>query len=319
MPSTAGGSGSGTYDAITAFGVAMPGWVQALMLAYTSYGLVLVVPLFAWLWWRARPGGPERMAAALLVPIGTVLAYGLSELVKAFVHEQRPCRGLPVTAIVGKCPPPGDWSFPSNHSTIAAAAALGAAFAWRRGAPWLAVFAALMGFSRVFVGAHYPHDVLIGLALGAGIACLLQLYALSPATTIVRSLAGRVPFGLLGAPAPRGEQPTVLLAQRRPGEPHPRRIAATSTARPSPAPHSRSTPAARISGTGTSSPPPSSPPLPGPPGPAPARPSGTPATRPANSASTRPAAVRRAAPQPARSAPRPPTRQALPRQAPPSH
>ncbi|MFE3170258.1 phosphatase PAP2 family protein [Amycolatopsis sp. NPDC059090] len=211
MATTAGASSSETYDAITHFAQAMPGWVQSLVLAYTSYGLVLVAPFFAWLWWRARPtGSPERMAAALLVPAATVVAYVLSEIVKAFVHEQRPCRGLPPEAIVGVCPPPGDWSFPSNHSTIAAAVALGGAFAWRKGAPWLAAFAATMGFSRVFVGAHYPHDVLIGLALGAGMALLLQRYALTPAAGLVRRFSGKVPFGLLGV-APEGAEATTVL------------------------------------------------------------------------------------------------------------
>lgn len=211
MATTAGASSSETYDAITHFALAMPGWVQSLVLAYTHYGLVLVAPFFAWLWWRARPTGlPERMAAALLVPAATVVAYVLSEIVKAFVHEQRPCRGLPPEAIVGACPPPGDWSFPSNHSTIAAAVALGGAFAWRKGAPWLAAFAATMGFSRVFVGAHYPHDVLIGLALGAGMALLLQRYALAPATGLVQRFAGKVPFGLLGRVPEEPEGTTVV-------------------------------------------------------------------------------------------------------------
>ncbi len=229
MATTAGASSSGTYDAITHFAHAMPGWVQSLVLAYTHYGLVLVAPFFAWLWWRARgTGSPERMAAALLVPAATVVAYVLSEIIKAFVHEQRPCRGLPPDAIVGACPPPGDWSFPSNHSTIAAAVALGGAFAWHKGAPWLAAFAATMGFSRVFVGAHYPHDVLIGLALGAGMALLLQRYALGPAAGLVRRFAGKVPFGLLGVapegaeaatarPDPDGDASPAQAAGARPG------------------------------------------------------------------------------------------------------
>lgn len=220
MATTAGASSSETYDAITHFGLAMPGWVQSLVLAYTHYGLVLVAPFFAWLWWRARgTGSPERMAAALLVPAATVVAYVLSEIIKAFVHEQRPCRGLPPEAIVGVCPPPGDWSFPSNHSTIAAAVALGGAFAWRKGAPWLAAFAATMGFSRVFVGAHYPHDVLIGLALGAGMALLLQRYALGPAAGLVRRFSEKVPFGLLGVALTGAEPATV----RPPAEEKPRR------------------------------------------------------------------------------------------------
>ena len=69
------------------------------------------------------------------------------------------------------CPPHGDWSFPSNHATIAGAAAVALALAWR-GTPWLtAPLALLMAFSRVFVGVHYPHDVRsAGLALGALVA-----------------------------------------------------------------------------------------------------------------------------------------------------
>ncbi|MFD3498909.1 phosphatase PAP2 family protein [Streptomyces sp. NPDC058676] len=68
------------------------------------------------------------------------------------------------------CPPPGDWSFPSNHATIAGAAAVTLALV-RRTALWLtAPLALLMASSRVFVGVHYPHDVAAGLALGAAVA-----------------------------------------------------------------------------------------------------------------------------------------------------
>ncbi|MFI5606994.1 phosphatase PAP2 family protein [Amycolatopsis sp. NPDC051903] len=212
------GSGSGLYDAITAFGVSTPGWVQGLVLAYTGYGLALVVPLFAWVWWRARAeGGAERMALALLAPIGTVVAYVVSEVVKSFVHEERPCRGLPASAIAGECPPPGDWSFPSNHSTIAAAAVVGVVFAWRHVWPWLGALAAAMGFSRTFVGAHYPHDVLVGLCLGAGVAALLHRYALAPVTDLVTRLAGRVPARLLGPGAtPRPDDPTDVIPRPAP-------------------------------------------------------------------------------------------------------
>ncbi|QRP50851.1 phosphatase PAP2 family protein [Amycolatopsis sp. FDAARGOS 1241] len=213
------GSGSGLYDAITAFGVSTPGWLRDLALAYTGYGLVLVVPLFAWVWWRARTeGGAERMALALLAPIGTAVAYVVSEVVKSFVHEERPCRGLPASAIAGECPSPGDWSFPSNHSTIAAAAAVGVVFAWRRAWPWLCALAAAMGFSRIFVGAHYPHDVLVGLCLGAGVAALLNRYALARVTALVTRVADRVPAHLLGPSAEvrLDDDPTELITRPTP-------------------------------------------------------------------------------------------------------
>jgi membrane-associated phospholipid phosphatase len=204
----ASSSGSGLYDAITSLGVHSPGFLQGLMLAYTKYGLVLIVPLFAWVWWQARlSGSSRRMALALLAPAGTLVAYLFSEILKTMVHEERPCRGLPVTSIIGKCPDPGDWSFPSNHSVLAASAALGAVYAWRRAMPWLFSLAALMAFSRVFVGAHFPHDVLAGLFFGAAFAWLAHRFVLDRATDLVDRFAGRVPWRLLGTPAEAEDEP----------------------------------------------------------------------------------------------------------------
>jgi membrane-associated phospholipid phosphatase len=225
----ASSSGSGVYDAITSLGVHSPGFVQGLLLAYTNYGLLLVFPLFALLWWRARASGSaERMALALLAPAGTLVAYLFSEVLKTMVHEERPCRGLPVTSYIGKCPDPGDWSFPSNHSVIAASAALGAVYAWRRAMPWLLSLAALMAFSRVFVGVHFPHDVLGGLFFGAAFAWLAHRFALDRATGLVERFAGRVPWRLLGTPwesaepYPADDDRTELISRvpavRPPGE-----------------------------------------------------------------------------------------------------
>ena len=65
-------------------------------------------------------------------------------------------------------------SFPSGHTVTACAAALSVGwFAPRWRWPLLAV-AALVGISRVAVGAHYPSDVLAGAALGVASALLLR-------------------------------------------------------------------------------------------------------------------------------------------------
>ena len=79
----------------------------------------------------------------------------------------------------------GDWSFPSNHATIASATAVGLALAWRALLPWVAALASLMVFSRVFVGVHYPRDVVVGLLLGAVVAWLVVRSATSRATVLV--------------------------------------------------------------------------------------------------------------------------------------
>lgn len=165
------GSGSDLYDGIVEVAGAMPEWVRGTFSWYTDVGLLIFGALFALTWWRARGRNDSgATAVALLAPAATVVAYVVSEVLKTLVDADRPCRALPVDAIIERCPEVGDWSFPSNHATIASAAAVGLALAWRALVPWVAAMALLMVFSRVFVGVHYPRDVVVGLLLGAAVA-----------------------------------------------------------------------------------------------------------------------------------------------------
>jgi membrane-associated phospholipid phosphatase len=203
----AAGSGSGLYDGITGFAVASPAWLQKLGALYTEVGLLLFGALFVYVWWRARTTGTaEDMALALLAPAVTVAAYLVSEISKSFIHEERPCRGLAESATVLKCPDVGDWSFPSNHSAIAAGAAVGLLLAWRRLRPWVIAMALAMAFSRVFVGAHYPHDVLAGLFVGAVVAWLLVRALSGRVTGLIERFADHPHFGLLVGIRP-GQEP----------------------------------------------------------------------------------------------------------------
>ncbi|MEV6728244.1 phosphatase PAP2 family protein [Streptomyces sp. NPDC051364] len=72
-----------------------------------------------------------RLVTALAVPLITVLAFGIDLLLKLAVREDRPCQTLRVPTL-GPCPAPGDWSFPSNHAALAAAAAVALLFVSRR-------------------------------------------------------------------------------------------------------------------------------------------------------------------------------------------
>lgn len=152
---------------------ASPGWAQSLLAVLTEAVVGLFAVLFAVLWWRARHGPPTARRRALLAPVVTVLAYLVSEAVKAAWQQDRPCRVLPEAVPIVECPELGDWSFPSNHSTIAAAAAV-AVLRSSRVLGAVAVAAALFAAaSRVLVGVHYPHDAVAGLALGTAVAAAL--------------------------------------------------------------------------------------------------------------------------------------------------
>ncbi|WP_426405039.1 phosphatase PAP2 family protein [Streptomyces sp. R-07] len=148
-----------------------PSWLDSLITAWSTYGLALFAVLMAVAWWRARRSGTSRVLVALTVPLITLLAFAVDALVKLGVREDRPCQTLRV-ATLEACPAPGDWSFPSNHAALAAAAAVALFFVSRRLGALALVAAVLMAGSRVWVGVHYPHDALAGFLVGTVVACV---------------------------------------------------------------------------------------------------------------------------------------------------
>ncbi|GHE61761.1 phosphatase PAP2 family protein [Streptomyces spiralis] len=167
-----------------------PGWLDDTVSAWSTYGLVVFALLAAFGWWRARRSGAVAAVTALAVPVVVVVAYGVDAVVKLAVREDRPCQSLHVRTLEA-CPAPGDWSFPSNHAAIAAAAAVALVFVSRRLGSAAVVAASAMGASRVWVGAHYPHDVLAGLVVGALVALVAMLAARRQSETLARWLAAR--------------------------------------------------------------------------------------------------------------------------------
>ncbi|WP_328952008.1 phosphatase PAP2 family protein [Streptomyces sp. NBC_01220] len=185
LASAASSIDGGFYTWVTELAQRSPAALDSAVRVWSDYGLALFALLMLASWWRSRPADPARTAMALCTPVTVLTAYLVNDLVKSVFHEQRPCRSLHVVTVEA-CPALGDWSFPSNHAAIAAAAATAIWLTDRRlGAVALAA-ALLMGASRVWIGAHYPHDVLIGLLTGALVAWPLTLTARRCAPTVVR-------------------------------------------------------------------------------------------------------------------------------------
>jgi undecaprenyl-diphosphatase len=114
--------------------------------------------------WRAGYPIPR----AVLLVTGCVWASDLTaSLVKLAVGRERPFESIseadPLMGSVGS-------SFPSGHAATSAAGAFALALIAPRAAPYLAALAGTIAFSRVYVGVHYPFDVLAGLAVGLAVA-----------------------------------------------------------------------------------------------------------------------------------------------------
>jgi len=108
------------------------------------------------------------MAAALWASLGMLLALALNQPIGAMVNEARPYASLPNILVLAT--PTADPSFPSDHAMVAGAVTA-ALFLVDRRLGWVSAFAALlMAFSRVYIAAHYPLDVVVGLLLGAAIS-----------------------------------------------------------------------------------------------------------------------------------------------------
>lgn len=205
----------GWFRWINALAVATP-WLHAPAYDYATYGPVLFAALLAAGWWVARRRGQMSvMAAAVWAPVATVVAVGLNQPIVAAVDEPRPYTTLPHILVLAQRS--SDPAFPSDHAVMAGAVAAGVLLVTRRVLAWLAVLAALaIAFARVYIGAHYPHDVAAGLVLGAVIT-LVGWWALRGVLTrLVAGLADtRLCPVLSAAPASdqtRSTDPTSVAA-----------------------------------------------------------------------------------------------------------
>ena len=115
--------------------------------------------------WKGGQRAWSCLAALVLVLIlGEALVYSP---LKNLLGRPRPYEVLAdVHLLVGRGSQP---SMPSSHAGNCFAAAIICGFYYRRSVPWLFAVACAVGFARVYTGAHYPGDVLLGALLGSGV------------------------------------------------------------------------------------------------------------------------------------------------------
>lgn len=139
-----------------------PRWLDRLMTGVTQIGNGIAAGVLAAICFVA---GYRLLAYELI--LGVLTLWLVVELVKVLAHRRRPFARITQARIVGQ--PAGGRSFPSGHTAQAffmATLLVGYFGIGVWGALLLYTIALLVGVTRMYVGAHYPRDVLAGAILG---------------------------------------------------------------------------------------------------------------------------------------------------------
>ena len=142
---------------------ALKAWAQFFSHRMLLWPLGILLPLFAFSF-----KSPRLWHVFWGLVLATLLTDPLChQVLKPFFARARPCQTLEAIAALEKCGT--GFSLPSNHAANGMSLALAALLLWRPqlkiGLPVLA-FGMCVGLSRVFVGVHYPSDVLLGWLVG---------------------------------------------------------------------------------------------------------------------------------------------------------
>ncbi|GHB80330.1 phosphatase PAP2 family protein [Streptomyces cirratus] len=176
-----------------------PDWVDRAVSLVGDYGIPLaMVLLLLWCWRglrrerRQRPdeaGAAESFAALVWAPLAAGIALLVNVPLRGLVGRSRPYlehEGLEVVGGAADGFGGAGFSFVSDHATVAMALGVGIFVANRRLGLVGIGLALLEGLCRVYMGVHYPTDVLGGLALGTAVVLVPAPVAMAVLGPLVR-------------------------------------------------------------------------------------------------------------------------------------
>jgi membrane-associated phospholipid phosphatase len=159
--------------------------------------LVLVALVLAG-WVLASAGGrSQRLEVLRALVIACLLSELLAQLMKHLADQDRPLRVIPGLDLHGYPTSPRGNAYPSAHTAVVVAAVCGL-WPWMRWPQRVAgvAVAALVACNRIYIGAHWPIDVIGGAAIGLLSGAVSWLIAVRwPIRHIAHSQADRTPDG----------------------------------------------------------------------------------------------------------------------------
>jgi len=138
--------------------------------AYILFAIIIIPVLFKE--WR------KGIFAIALAFVAFIIADTSANILKHIFERQRPCQSLEGVRLLVGCTK--SFSFPSNHATNAFSVAMIFYYFFRWTALMVFPIAILVAFSRIYVGVHYPSDVIAGIIWGgliSGISIFLYRWS----------------------------------------------------------------------------------------------------------------------------------------------
>ncbi|MFH1653303.1 MAG: phosphatase PAP2 family protein [Pseudomonadota bacterium] len=132
--------------------------------------------IILWIVWRAFKNKPDfKKIIFLSIGSGVMARYVFVEAIRHFVYSPRPFLILEkVNHLINH---ESSSSFPSGHTSFYFALAMGIYFINKKAGLWLLISAGLIGFARIYVGVHWPLDIIAGAILGWATAMLIKRIA----------------------------------------------------------------------------------------------------------------------------------------------
>ncbi len=180
----------------------LPAWLDSALAFLGEYGVPMASVLMlvaGWSWARRRPDAPGAVAGVLWAGLASGIALVLNIPVRAIVQRQRPFVAHPgqLDLLTNH---QANGSFASDHATFTMAVAIGLLLVNRRLGVIAGALAGFEGFLRVFMGVHYPTDVVGGYALGTATVLLLAPLAMAVLVPLTRSASRTAAAPLIVAP-----------------------------------------------------------------------------------------------------------------------
>ncbi|MBM4332891.1 MAG: phosphatase PAP2 family protein [Deltaproteobacteria bacterium] len=162
-------------------------WFMPFMTDLKNFTYVLIV-LSVWVLYKGKKAG-----VVFLVFIGITLAITdqfSSRLLKEWLGRVRPCHVLEGVRMLTDCNT--SYSFPSSHAVNIFAAAFFLSQPLKKLSLLFFGIAAIVGYSRIYIGIHYPFDVIGGAGIGLLIAWPMRRLKDQVAARLIKSPDGEV-------------------------------------------------------------------------------------------------------------------------------